>query len=626
MTGFRQKVLLLTVLLAFTVFCAVPVLAATTELHIVKYASDGVTVLNETTKTYQWLEANLPVLGDGSTHYYHQGPVFIDNSDPFIEEQLRWNPEEDTNVLDKDMGAVKGTNIKDLCNLVGGMNAGEMIRIKAADNFAKYFPYENVYGYSSREGPMVITWQKNGLYPDTGYADGMRLVWFADTSTNPWGTHAFGNWDWHEAADPAYWYYYVSGSESYPTTTGLSVQVVSEIAIFSDDPAPPLPVTDFTAEMNSITNPGFETGTLSGWSQSGASLVNTIANSGTYSAKLYSAKGSISYIQQSVDLTGIDQITYYYRIDQVSSGFLDVYIDTTKVGSYSTITGWTKMTLDVSTYTGTHTIKFNARSGTNKQNKITAYVDDVVALKEYPSGVTGYPPLAVNFVDTTQNNPTSWAWTFGDGGTSALQNPSHTYTAAGTYTVSLTATNAYGNNTEIKTGFVTVNGQAPVAAFTGTPTIGTVPLTVTYTDQSTNTPTAWSWNFGDGGVSSAKSPSHQYTAAGTYTVILTASNAYGSDSETKIGYITVTAGGQVPGAQFVGTPTTGAKPLSVQFTDQSTGSPTSWSWTFGDGGTSTLQNPSHVYSRKGSFTVTLTVTNAYGSDSLTRSKYIAVTA
>ncbi|HQN90560.1 MAG TPA: PKD domain-containing protein, partial [Methanoregulaceae archaeon] len=77
--------------------------------------------------------------------------------------------------------------------------------------------------------------------------------------------------------------------------------------------------------------------------------------------------------------------------------------------------------------------------------------------------------------------------------------------------------------------------------------------------------------------------------------------------------------------QFIGTPTTGSKPLTVQFTDQSTGNPTSWSWTFGDGGTSSLQNPSHTYSRKGSFTVTLTATNANGSDSLTRSKYIVVT-
>ena len=76
----------------------------------------------------------------------------------------------------------------------------------------------------------------NGEYPDSGYSDGMRLVWFADNGVNPWGIHAFGNFDWHESADAKYWYYYMSGSEKYPTTTGLSVKYVSEIQIFSTKP------------------------------------------------------------------------------------------------------------------------------------------------------------------------------------------------------------------------------------------------------------------------------------------------------------------------------------------------------------------------------------------------------
>ena len=305
-------------------------------------------------------------------------------------------------------------------------------------------------------------------------------------------------------------------------------------------------------------------------------------------------------------------------------GYLDVYIDTTKVLTYSTVTGWAQGSIDVSSYTGTHTIKFNARSGTNKQNKITAYVDDVVALKEFPSGVSGYPPLTVNFVDTTQNNPISWSWTFGDGGTSSAQNPAHIYQIPGAYTVTLTATNADGSDEETKTGFVTVNGYPPVANFAGTPTSGNVPLTVTFTDTSTNTPTGWAWTFGDGGTSSEKNPVHQYTAAGTYTVTLTATNAFGSDGETKTGYITVTTGGQAPVANFAGTPTSGAAPLTVQFTDQSANSPTGWSWNFGDRTTSTLRNPSHSYTKKGTYTVTLTVTNAYGSNTMTKSRYIVV--
>jgi len=219
-----------------------PVTAATTEVHIVRYAADNVTVINETTVTYQWMEANLPVMGDGTTHYYHQGPVFVDDADPAREEQLRWNAAEDTNVQEKDMGAVKGTDLKDLCNLVGGMSPMDTVKIKAADGFTKSFAYQNVYRPAARQGPMVITWyhDTDGYVP--GYRTGMRLVFFADNSSNLWNIHAFGNYDWHESAEPEYWYYYRQGDEKYPTTTGLSVQYVSDIIIYSGSTAQGEPV------------------------------------------------------------------------------------------------------------------------------------------------------------------------------------------------------------------------------------------------------------------------------------------------------------------------------------------------------------------------------------------------
>jgi len=167
----------------------------------------------------------------------------------------------------------------------------------------------------------------------------------------------------------------------------------------------------------------------------------------------------------------------------------------------------------------------------------------------------------------------------------------------------------------------------PVANFSGTPTSGQAPLTVQFTDQSTNNPTSWSWTFGDGGTSSAQNPSHTYSSAGSYTVTLTATNAYGSDQNVKTNYITVTAPPtNPPVANFSGIPTIGTAPLAVQFTDQSSNNPTSWSWTFGDGGTSSAQNPSHTYSSAGSYTVSLTATNAYGSDTNTKTGYITVNA
>ncbi len=147
----------------------------------------------------------------------------------------------------------------------------------------------------------------------------------------------------------------------------------------------------------------------------------------------------------------------------------------------------------------------------------------------------------MTFTDSSTNSPTAWSWNFGDSNTSTVQNPSHTYSSAGTYTVALTATNAYGNNTNTKSNYISVTSGAPVANFSGTPTSGTAPVTVAFTDSSTDSPTSWSWNFGDTSTSTVQNPSHTYTASGTYTVALTATNANGNNTNTKTNYITVSA-------------------------------------------------------------------------------------
>ena len=210
---------------------------------------------------------------------------------------------------------------------------------------------------------------------------------------------------------------------------------------------------------------------------------------------------------------------------------------------------------------------------------------------------SGSAPLTVAFTDASTNSPTSWYWTFGDGSTSTTKSPSHTYTTAGTYTVTLKATNTGGSNTLTRTGYISVTtpAVAPVASFTGTPTSGSAPLTVAFTDASTNSPTSWYWTFGDGSTSTTKSPSHTYTTAGTYTVTLKATNTGGSNTLTRTGYISVTTAAPAPVASFTGTPTSGSAPLTVAFTDASTNSPTSWYWTFGDGSTSTTEPVPHLY-------------------------------
>jgi len=85
--------------------------------------------------------------------------------------------------------------------------------------------------------------------------------------------------------------------------------------------------------------------------------------------------------------------------------------------------------------------------------------------------------------------------------------------------------------------------SGPTADFAGSPTSGTAPLAVQFSDQSSGAPTSWSWSFGDGGASTSQNPSHSYAAAGSYSVSLTVSNANGTDTTTKNGYVTVTNGG-----------------------------------------------------------------------------------
>ena len=156
---------------------------------------------------------------------------------------------------------------------------------------------------------------------------------------------------------------------------------------------------------------------------------------------------------------------------------------------------------------------------------------------------TGTAPLQVAFTDLSTGSPTSWLWDFGDGSTSDEQGPTHTYTTAGTYTVSLTATNGGGTDTKTEADYVTVAAPpAPSADFAGSPLTGNAPLPVTFTDLSTGSPTSWSWDFGDGTSSTSQSPTHTYATAGRYTVSLTATNAGGNTTRTRTDYVVVGTG------------------------------------------------------------------------------------
>ena len=219
-----------------------------------------------------------------------------------------------------------------------------------------------------------------------------------------------------------------------------------------------------------------------------------------------------------------------------------------------------------------------------------------------------------------------WQWNFGDGSSSSQRNPSHTYAAGGEYTVTLTVTDNLG-----------AQGSASKRVTAGTP--ANLPPTATFasscaglecgfTDGSSDSDgslTDWQWDFGDGSSAGEPNPSHVYASDGTYTVILTVTDNEGVEAFTSK---QVTVGTPAPNADPVADFSSSCTGLSCAFTDQSTdpdGTVAGWSWSFGDGATSTMRNPSRTYASAGTYTVTLTATDNLGATHQ-RSAPVTVTA
>ncbi len=224
--------------------------------------------------------------------------------------------------------------------------------------------------------------------------------------------------------------------------------------------------------------------------------------------------------------------------------------------------------------------------------------------------VNGCPPLNVTFTNTSTGG-SNYLWDFGDLSTSTSANPTHTYTSIGIYTVTLIV---YGlNGCNDTTHFNSISTQGPPAvtcAFTPANNLQACDsITVQFTNGSINA-TTYLWNFGDGNTSTATNPSHTYSISGTYTVTLVSkdSTACGLsiDSSKHINSITIN---QSAHAAFPDTALIGCNDLSVNFINNSTNA-TSYLWNFGDGNTSTYNNPNHQYTTPGTYHVSLI---AYGA-------------
>jgi gliding motility-associated-like protein len=244
-------------------------------------------------------------------------------------------------------------------------------------------------------------------------------------------------------------------------------------------------------------------------------------------------------------------------------------------------------------------------------------------IADFSAPITGSckAPFTANFSNSS-TGAASYLWLFGDGNTSTVTAPAHTYTTTGNFTVTLIATNINGcSDTIIKTAYIKI--QPPVVTINNLPFSGCAPVNFSFSASITSTDpvTDYLWDFGDGSTSTAINPTHVFPT-GTYIIKLIVVTASGCTDSAIVNPGIIAS--VKPTANFTATPRDVCAHMPVNFTDLSTGTATSWSWNFGDGGTSTSQNPIHVYEDTGYFNITLIVCNDGCCDTLTIANYLHV--
>ena len=226
--------------------------------------------------------------------------------------------------------------------------------------------------------------------------------------------------------------------------------------------------------------------------------------------------------------------------------------------------------------------------------------------------------VSTNFTDLSSGPPTTWNWNFGDGNTSVVQNPTNTYSTAGTYSVTLIVSVGFCG-TDTITIPVTVD-PLPKASFKDITVCFNNPTVFTDGSTGNNTISTWDWNFGDGNTSAQQNPSHTYNAPGTYTTSLVVTNNFGCKDSIPM----ITVVNPLPTANFSSAPV--CLGASTCFNDlSSVAAPNTisgWSWNFGDAASganniSNMQNACHTFSSAGTFTITLTATSSNNCQSTT---------
>ena len=324
-------------------------------------------------------------------------------------------------------------------------------------------------------------------------------------------------------------------------------------------------------------------------------------------------QGGSNSLTQTIDIQPLPVSNFNYSVINFNVTFTNTSVNATSYdwdfgdGFHSSEANPIHEYVDVGNYVVVLTATNPCGISTKSMLVITAPVANFVA-----SPTTGCSALVVTMENQSSYNATNFLWTF-PGGTpssSSQANPTVIYSIAGTYSITLKATNTSGSHTFTQTNYITVKA-IPTANFT-TAINGS---TVTCTNKTIGNADSFLWSFGDGNTSSLSNPVHTYAASGTYSLVLTATNMCGSSTKTQSLTLVSTV---PPIASFTVNPLDGCVPLSVNFTNNSTGA-ISYSWVFpgGNPATSTAINPAVVYDTAGIYTVTLTATNINGSSTAT---------
>ncbi|MEO7048249.1 MAG: PKD domain-containing protein, partial [Ferruginibacter sp.] len=232
-----------------------------------------------------------------------------------------------------------------------------------------------------------------------------------------------------------------------------------------------------------------------------------------------------------------------------------------------------------------------------------------------------------NFLDRSKGAD-EWNWDFGDGATSTIASPAHTYATPGTYSVRLTVRNLVTVCTHTKTGQVTIADEAADFSASQTKICAKTSTTFTASQRYPNGILSYQWNFGDGTTGSGKTIDHVYPLSGNYTVRLVITDAAGcKDTAVLQNYIRVNG----PIAKFNAAVPGSCLNAVVTFNDLSTtdgiNAITEWTWNYGDGTIASLNAPPfvHTYTNGGSYNVSLTVKDATGcTSSLTKANHLII--